>query len=264
MKNVLHHFPKFLLALVLSPGIAMAQQSLIVDSSGDVGVGTSTPGGSMHVLRSDDSALVLVQETGSSNTVQTMVELRHPGFPRFRLSDITNNDRWDFRLSATGPVSRFTITKSGTGSAEMELDENGDMTILGTLAENSSRKYKESFADVDPSEILNALVAMPISEWQYKQKQKGKVARHVGPVAEDFYAAFGLGKDNSHIAPRDLAGVALAAVKGLKSEQDRELAQKDARIAALEQAQASQQAEIESLKEMLQLLTTSSPVAAVE
>ena len=42
--------------------------------------------------------------------------------------------------------------------------------------------------------------------------------RHLGPVAEDFHAAFLLGKNERSINPLDIAGVALAAVQGLQSE----------------------------------------------
>ncbi len=42
--------------------------------------------------------------------------------------------------------------------------------------------------------------------------------RHMGPVAEDFFAAFGLGADDRHIAPADLAAVALAAIKAQQAE----------------------------------------------
>ena len=48
-------------------------------------------------------------------------------------------------------------------------------------------------------------------------------------MAQDFYAAFGVGEDDRHITTIDEDGVALAAIKGLNAKVDR----KDAEIAEL-------------------------------
>jgi hypothetical protein len=64
---------------------------------------------------------------------------------------------------------------------------------------------------VDPRAILAAVVTLPIERWSYK----GESARHLGPMAQDFAAAFGLGADDRHIFPLDAGGVALAAIQGL-------------------------------------------------
>jgi len=42
--------------------------------------------------------------------------------------------------------------------------------------------------------------------------------RHVGPMAQDFYAAFKVGEDDKHITSIDEDGVALAAIKALHAE----------------------------------------------
>jgi hypothetical protein len=65
-------------------------------------------------------------------------------------------------------------------------------------------------------------------EWRYKNQPD---ELHLGPVAQDFYAAFGLGGDDKHIATVDEGGVALAAIQGLS----RLLRDKDARINAQQQ-----------------------------
>jgi hypothetical protein len=75
----------------------------------------------------------------------------------------------------------------------------------------SDRSLKEGFAPVDPREVLAAVATLPIERWSYK----GETARHVGPMAQDFAAAFGLGQDDRHIFPLDAAGIALAAIQGL-------------------------------------------------
>jgi hypothetical protein len=54
---------------------------------------------------------------------------------------------------------------------------------------------------------------MPITSWSYKAESPS--VRHIGPMAQDFYKAFGLGLDDKHITTIDEGGVALAAIKGL-------------------------------------------------
>jgi hypothetical protein len=57
-------------------------------------------------------------------------------------------------------------------------------------------------------------------------------------MAQDFYAAFGLGEDDRHIATVDEEGIALAAIKALHADvraRDRQLAGLDAKMSRLEQ-----------------------------
>ena len=61
--------------------------------------------------------------------------------------------------------------------------------------------------------MLQKVARMSISSWSYKAEKPS--ARHIGPTAQDFYSAFGLGLDNEHIATLDEGGVALAAIQGL-------------------------------------------------
>ena len=224
------------------PFTASAQQSLIVDSAGNVGIGTSAPASSVHLTRGNNTSKLLIEETAAS-TVQRLFEVTHNGFPTFNFRNSSTGNNWDFRLSGRNGDA-FEITKVGTGTAEFYIDQNGDATLIGTLTvggivdTSSSRTVKEQIMEVDPSQVLAAVADMPIVSWKYI-RDKAPV-RHMGPVAEDFHGAFGLGKDNKHIAPTDLAGVALAAIQGLKAEQDRMMKEKEAEIAALMKAQAEQ------------------------
>ena len=49
---------------------------------------------------------------------------------------------------------------------------------------------------------------MSIREWNYKAQHA--TIRHVGPTAQDFHAAFGLGEDPLRISTIDADGIALA------------------------------------------------------
>ena len=76
---------------------------------------------------------------------------------------------------------------------------------------------------------------MPIQTWNAKGADPG--IRHMGPTAQDFYAAFGLGGDDKHISTGDKDGVALAAIQGLyqlNKELEAENAAQQAQIDALE------------------------------
>jgi hypothetical protein len=92
----------------------------------------------------------------------------------------------------------------------------------------SDRNAKEAFTVINPSAVLEKVSAMPITEWQYKVEANG--TKHIGPMAQDFYAAFGLnGADDKHISTVDEGGVALAAIQGLNEK----LKEKDVQIGAL-------------------------------
>jgi hypothetical protein len=101
----------------------------------------------------------------------------------------------------------------------------------GTWASLSDRNAKTDIAPLDDASILAKVAALPIDSWQYKSE---KGVRHVGPMAQDFYAAFGTGVDNRHITSIDEDGVALAAVKAVNAKLDRENRGLRSRLAALE------------------------------
>jgi trimeric autotransporter adhesin len=78
----------------------------------------------------------------------------------------------------------------------------------------SSRATKMNFAAVSGMDILAKVRAMPITTWNYISE--GDKVRHLGPMAEDFHAAFGLGQGDKSIGIQDLASVSLAGVKALE------------------------------------------------
>ena len=100
----------------------------------------------------------------------------------------------------------------------------------------SARSAKENFGFVDGEEILGQVVNLPVHSYNYRHQDAS--VRHLGPMAEDFHAAFGLnGAYRGTVTSQDLSGVALAAIQGLNARllraQD-ELADKQAQIDGLE------------------------------
>ena len=98
----------------------------------------------------------------------------------------------------------------------------------------SSRDVKEVMAPADPSEVLRRLVALPISVWTYVEA--GEPTRHIGPMAQDFAAAFGVGRSDRYINSIDAIGVTMAAVQALVAqlgERDERINELAAEVAAL-------------------------------
>ena len=105
----------------------------------------------------------------------------------------------------------------------------------GSWSTLSDRNAKENFTPVDGRSILECLSSLPMETWNYRSQNPS--IRHIGPMAQDFYAAFGVGEDDRHITTVDADGVALAAIQGLYElvkEKDAKIADLEARIAALE------------------------------
>ena len=124
----------------------------------------------------------------------------------------------------------------GTNSPNQKLVVAGNIYATGTITPNSDRNQKTDFASVDPATVLAKVAALPIQEWRFKAEQTA--VRHIGPMAQDFRAAFGLGEVPTAIATVDADGVALAAIQGLnqKLEETRaENADLKARLEKLEQ-----------------------------
>lgn len=97
---------------------------------------------------------------------------------------------------------------------------------------------KENFRELHNEEVLAKIAAMPVREWNYKTQPAA--IRHMGPTAQDFHAAFGLGEDPLRISTIDADGVALAAVKAL-----------EARTAALRDENAALREEVAALRTLV-------------
>ena len=91
----------------------------------------------------------------------------------------------------------------------------------------SDRNLKRDFAPIDGEQILNSLAELPITSWRYKTESGD--ARHIGPMAQDFKARFGVGTDEKYILQVDADGVALAAIKTLNDRVNR-LARENAEL----------------------------------
>jgi hypothetical protein len=143
-------------------------------------------------------------------------------------SSIANNE---FAVRASGGV-RFVTSGAGmtvdgnvgigTTTPAYALDVNGDINAIGSVrakgvALTSDRNAKENFTAVNAQQVLAKVAALPVTQWNFKTDSQD--VRHLGPMAQDFQAAFGLdGADDKHISVVDEGGVALAAIQGLNQK----------------------------------------------
>lgn len=200
-----------------------------VASSGNVGIGASSPNFPLHVQRSNGTAQIKVEEQSSTSAARTLLDLENNGIVRWRLENTAANggagSRW---LNGVRNNGDYFLTENGASPDQLKLGNNGDLTISGAYLQASDSKLKELVEQVDTASTLEKIEALPISEWQYKGDRKG--SRHIGPFAQDFHDAFELGPNRRVVSPTDLSGVALAAIQEL-SERNKAL---EERVAELE------------------------------
>lgn len=186
-----------------------------------VGLGTTTPEETLHV-------------NGASGPGTVALYVNPSGPARFRFRNGSNGETWNVghrSPEGTGLV----FSDVGDAFSEMLLDVNGNLTIIGTLTQGSDFNRKTAIEPVLSEQILDKVARLPITQWSYIEDP---AVRHVGPMAQDFRAAFGLGASETGIAAVDADGISLASIQALYS-----LVQQ-------------QRAEIEVLRERLEKLET--------
>jgi Chaperone of endosialidase len=79
----------------------------------------------------------------------------------------------------------------------------------------SDRNAKTNISALNTRETLHKVLALPLARWSYKGTES---IRNIGPMAQDFWAAFRLGESDKTIASMNMSGVALAAIQGLNQK----------------------------------------------
>ena len=132
-----------------------------------------------------------------------------------------------FQVAIKGPIYFF----DGPNGSGCNLSAGG-----GSWNCSSDRSLKGDITPIDSRSVLERVAQLPITQWKMKAERSG--AKHIGPMAQDFYAAFGLGDDDRYIALGDGQGVALAAIQALYKvvqEKDQQIQQLQQRLERLEQ-----------------------------
>jgi hypothetical protein len=149
-------------------------------------------------------------------------------------TDIEFNSDDAFIVRASGGIWLGSTSAPSMGVGNfLNTSTGARLTLGGAWTNNSDSQSKEDVEFLDRLQILNRLATLPITSWSYRAE--GNSIRHVGPMAQDFRAAFGLGQDEHTISTIDADGVALAAIQGLYQI----VRHKDARITVLEERLAA-------------------------
>lgn len=191
--------------------------SLTIDDDGDVGVGVIDADAALHVnstTTATDAAEILVRNTGANTAIRSMLRLENAGRPEIVLTNTSSGNEWKYTALDAG----FQISKSGTGVAEMLLENDGDLVISGVVRASSDRNTKRAIVPVDPQAILEKVVQLPIATWNRKTDEPW--VRSLGPMAQDFSQLFGLGPNHLTISALDVASAGLASVQALVQRVD--------------------------------------------
>lgn len=209
-------------------------------------------GGAGNMIESDDSTI----SGGGANSIQNAIYSTIPGgygntitadysFAAGKDADAGNIGTFVWSDS-TGPTessgnNQFMVRCSGGAVFISAAYPNSNTGVQlapgsGSWSQLSDRTSKDNFEPVNAEKVLEKVAKLPISTWSYKAENQD--VRHIGPMAQDFYAAFKVGEDNKHIATIDSEGVALAAVQGLNEKLNEDMKMKDAEIDQLKQTVA--------------------------
>ena len=182
----------------------------------------------------------------------------------FALGDASTTSSATFTTNSTANsfFARFSggyrlISNTGSGSAvgvALAAGANSWSTI-------SDSTRKENFQSIDTDELLDKIANFSISSWNYKG-QDPTLYRHYGPMAQEFYAAFGhdgigmIGNDTT-IATSDLMGINFSAIHALEARTkelriaQEELAKKVAEVAQLNASLSAMEQRLLKLEALL-------------
>jgi hypothetical protein len=204
---------------------------------GNFGIGTTNP---VRLLQVGDDSV-----TGSTGMMRFGSRTSNPigganrswdiGVPQ--LGDIVTNGSYDFVINDATQNSNCVVVAWQSGYVGIgNVNPTNKLMVVNARCDGNSwisasdRNLKQDFASVDSLDVLSKVTSMQVQSWSYKSQPQEK---HVGPVAQDFYSAFGLGADDKSIATVDESGVALAAIQGLNQKLELKLQQKETQISEL-------------------------------
>lgn len=222
--------------------LVVADGNLVV-ANGNVGFGTSSPSTKLHVVDADSENLntsTALFENTNAGLNAVLLELKNPGTSYIKLTNALTSPVVGYWLMGAKNNGSFALLNDKNFQV-MSIDSAGNMNVKGTVTANnvlltSDMNKKENFQSINGIEILSAISKLAISKWNYKSQSTGE--QHIGPMAQDFYQLFGLGgDDDKHISAIDSAGVSLAAIQALYDlnlKKDQQIEALSKRVADLE------------------------------
>ena len=230
-----------LLVMIVAAPLSLRAQNLVVSGRACIGpVCTGVPAGSPTLTLKEDFG-------GPLQITFDNIGCCHPSTRDWaiQVNDVLNANGDFYIRDLTQGTIPFRI--AGT---------TGNVTILGTLTQGSDRFTKRDIVPVEPRKILEKLAALPIATWTRKTDPAS--ARHLGPMAQDFAAIFGLGDDERSISTLDMAGVSMAAIQALHAIAN----ERDAEVAALRRENAALGERLKALETLIASAVKKQPAAA--
>jgi hypothetical protein len=215
--------------------IASAQYDTVGGGTGNRTNGpyATVPGGSSNQALGTNSFAAGVSATAAHNGAFV--------WSCFACGATTSSAANQFVINAKGGIYLGDGSTSGPsgpfgGTNLISTSVGARLTLGGLWTDVSDRSAKTDFASLDGRQVFNTLMGLPVQTWRYKVEEPG--TRHMGPTAQDFFAAFSIGNDNTHLAALDTSGVALAAIQGLGQVAQDQAAQIKAQQTQIDDLQA--------------------------
>jgi Chaperone of endosialidase len=199
---------------------------ITVKADGKIGFGTVSPAYAVELEKTGEDAVFAADRTDGATAILSA----------------------DANSVQIGSATSHDVALVVNNSSVMTLTGQGNVTLAGALSEYSDVNAKKNLALVNGNDVLKRLTGLQIMTWNYKADDAN--VQHMGPMAQDFYAAFGLGPDNQHIAALDANGVSLAAIQALTQV----TTEQDARITQLEDENAELKARLTALEDLVKAL----------
>src|SRR5579871_324090 len=135
--------------------------------------------------------------------------------PEQEPADLTKMDQAKTRRATLKKLGRFATVTAPTVTLLLAAQTRPSRAATPSpCVASSSRAFKTAKAEVDAAGILAGVATLPVDAWRYKPETGLEQQTHIGPYAEDFRKAFGVG-DGVTISTIDAVGVCLAAIKAL-------------------------------------------------
>ena len=204
-----------------------------------LGLHTGDPGAYLDINVCNgctNAPLLRLNGTNQPSGTPVQVQIQSPdtsvgsGSAAMTFQDLAAGKSATFEYRVLGGVPAFALNFVGTGGQDFSINDMGEFRLgrggdvkffvdqFGNVSGNSfnvtsARASKENFRTISSAEVLERVAGLDISRWNYKVE--GDAVDHIGPIAEEFHAAFGVGASAEQINMVDAAGVSLAAIQGL-------------------------------------------------